>query len=234
MDPAPLLHRAPKRVRSISLCDLGLAFIIICQVFLLIEQRRLLMRRAQPAPSLRTHIEDDWVPGACKLLVSLPSDESFLAVEWNVPEKTLALAAALVPCELGARYAADLGAVYLLAKGASERVATMGFSVALKHARKYDNYTDPAPVIPQSRHPYLDWYFFSTHQFATAFRARLANLLIGRDSAGFGSPRQIMRDFLVAQPEWGSSNTSYILFRDHPALADKMVCRIQTIPLWLV
>lgn len=222
----PLLHRGARRVRSIRLHDVGLAIIIICQIFMLYVLYQLLRTRRE-LPSLLTHIEKDWVPGACTLRVSLPASLPILASEWNVPESTLALAAAWVPCELGARYAADVGAVYLIAKGVSERVANAGFIIALDYARKYDNYADPDPVIHQSRHPYLDWFFFSTHQFATAFRHRLAHLLLGRDSAGIGSPRDVMRDFLAAQPEWSSANSSFILFRDHPKLVGKMVCRIQ-------
>lgn len=90
--------------------------------------------------------------------------------------------------------------------------------------------TSPAhePPVRFGRHPYLDWWFSSSpHKFGSVFRARLANLLLGYDFAGIGKPSEALSTFLAANPEWNSSNSSYMLFRDHPLLAGEMVRRIQ-------
>ena len=196
-------------------------------LFILLTQYSRALAAAPVTPSLLTYMDNAWISGDCKLRVPLPANLSFLAAEWNVPATTVALASAWVPCELGPQYSADVGAVYLIAKGMSEGVASASFRIALEYARKYENFTGPEPLVSWTRHPYLDWFSASPHKFGAAFRARLAHLLLGHDSAGVGEPSDVLSTFLAAHPEWNSPNSSYILFRDHPLLAGKMVRRIQ-------
>lgn len=146
-----------------------------------------------------------------------------LAVNWGTTAAHTSQAASqaleLFGCPLNRR--SFIRAVFLLAKDVTERDAGIGF-----HNTQLGS--SPTITAPSSdKAPFLSFFLTSESGIAKYFRSRLDRLLDHGDRETHADFAVALEAFIVLNPAWRNTTTSYISLLANPRLRRAMISRVQ-------